>query len=98
VNLRLILLVVGLIVGGVIGWTTAPATSTIKVGPLSMEVQEGNSGNSAAITATEDNGEVNVKVGSTSPLDDRNTRTLLFAVIGGIVGGAAGFFAGGRKA
>jgi hypothetical protein len=98
VNIRLILLVIGLIVGGVIGWTTAPATSTIKVGPLSMEVQEGNSGNSAAITATENNGEVNVKVGSTSPLDDRNTRTLLFAVIGGIVGGAAGFFAGGRKA
>ena len=97
-NIRLILLVIGLIVGGVIGWTTAPATSTIKVGPLSMEVQEGNSGNSAAITATEENGEVNVKVGSTSPLDDRNTRTLLFAVFGGIVGGAAGFFAGGRKA
>jgi hypothetical protein len=98
VNIRLILLVIGLIIGGVIGWTTAPETSTLKVGPLSMEVQEGNSGNSAAITATEENGEVNVKVGSTSPLDDRNTRTLLFAVIGGIVGGAAGFFAGGRKA
>jgi hypothetical protein len=97
-NLRLILIVVGLIVGGVIGWTTAPETSTLKVGPLSVEVQGGSSGNSAAITATENNGEVNVKVGATSPLDDRNTRTLLFAVIGGIVGGAAGFFAGGRKA
>jgi uncharacterized protein YcfJ len=97
VNLRLILLAIGLIVGGVIGWTTAPETSTLNVGPLSVEVQ-GGSGDSASITATERNGEVNVKVGSTSPLDDRNTRTLIFAVIGGIVGGAAGFFAGGRKA
>jgi uncharacterized protein YcfJ len=98
VNLRLILLVIGLIAGGAIGWTTAPNTSTIKIGPLNMEVQGGDSGDSASITATEENGQVNVKVGSTSPLDDRNTRTLIFAVIGGVVGGAAGFLAGGRKA
>jgi hypothetical protein len=97
-NLRLILLAIGLVIGGVVGWTTAPDTSTIKLGPLNVEVQGGSSGNSAAITATEDDGEVNVRVGSTSPLDDRNPRTVIFAVIGGIVGGAAGFFAGGRKA
>jgi hypothetical protein len=97
-NLRLILLAIGLVIGGVVGWTTAPDTSTIKLGPLNVEVQGGSSGNSAAITATEDDGEVNVRVGSTSPLDDRNSRTVIFAVIGGIVGGAAGFFAGGRKA
>jgi hypothetical protein len=98
VNLHLILLVIGLIIGGAVGWTTAPDTSTLKVGPLNLEVQGGSSGDSAAITATDQNGELNVKVGSTSPLDDRNTRTLIFAVVGGLVGGAAGFLARGRKA
>lgn len=97
-NLQIILLVIGLIVGGAAGWATAPDTSKVQVGPLSMEVQGGSSGNSAAITATETNGGINVKVGSTSPLDDRNTRTLIFAVVGGIIGAAAGFFARGRRA
>ncbi len=95
-NLRLILLVIGLIVGGGIGWTTAPDTSTLKVGPLSVEVQGGNSGD-AAITATDNNGQVNLQVGSTAPLDNRNTRTLIFAVIGAVIGGAAGMLAGNRR-
>ncbi len=97
-NLRVILLALGLIIGGAVGWTTAPDSSTLKVGPLSVEVQGGNSGNSAAITATDNNGNLNVQVGSTSPLDNRNTRTLIFAVVGLVVGGAIGLFASGRRA
>jgi len=39
-NAKVILLVVGLIVGGLAGWLTRPDTAEIKVGPLSVEVKE----------------------------------------------------------
>jgi hypothetical protein len=38
-NNKVILLVVGLLVGGLIGFLTRPQTAEIKLGPISMEVQ-----------------------------------------------------------
>ena len=89
-NTKVILLVVGLIVGGVAGWLTAPTTDVIKVGPLSVEVQ-GGSGEGGTVTATGNDGQIQVQVGNPSPLDDRNTRALIFAIVGAIVGLGAGF-------
>jgi len=89
-NLKVVLLVLGLLIGGVAGWLTAPTTDVIRVGPVSVEVQSG-SGEGGTVTATGNDGQIQVQVGNPSPLDDRNTRTLIFAVIGAIVGLGAGF-------
>ena len=96
-NNKTILLVIGLVVGGLIGWLTAPTTDVIKVGPLSVEVTQGK-GEGGSVTATGNDGKVQVQVGSPSPLNDRNTRTLIFAIIGGVVGVGAGFVMNQRKA
>ena len=95
-NSKTILLVIGLIIGGLIGWLTAPTTDIIKVGPLSVEVTQGK-GEGGSMTATGNDGKVQVQVGNPSPLNDRNTRTLIFAIVGGIVGFGAGFVMNQRK-
>jgi hypothetical protein len=41
---------------------------------------------------------VQLQIGEASPLDDRNTRTGIFALVGAIVGFAAGFVLDRRKA
>ena len=38
-NTKVILLVVGLLVGGLLGFLTRPQTAEVKLGPISMEVQ-----------------------------------------------------------
>ena len=38
-NNKVILLVVGLLVGGLLGFLTRPQTAEVKLGPISMEVQ-----------------------------------------------------------
>jgi hypothetical protein len=39
VNAKVILLLIGLVVGGVAGYVTRPATAEIKIGPLNIEVE-----------------------------------------------------------
>jgi hypothetical protein len=39
VNSKIILLVVGLLVGGLVGYLTRPQAAELKLGPLSVEVQ-----------------------------------------------------------
>jgi hypothetical protein len=96
-NLKLILLVAGLVVGGLAGWLTAPPPATeLQVGPLNIEVQEG-SGEGGSVTATGEDGQIQVQIGQRSLLDDRNTRTVIFAVIGAIVGFGAGYVVDRRK-
>jgi len=96
-NTKVILLVVGLVVGGLIGWLTAPTTDVIKVGPLSVEVTQGD-GEGGSMTATGNDGKVQVQIGNQGPLGDRNTRTLILAIVGGVVGFGAGFAMDRRKA
>jgi hypothetical protein len=96
-NLKVILLVAGLVVGGVTGWMTAPPPAAeLQLGPLNVEVQEG-SGEGGSITATGEDGQVQVQIGERSLLEDRNARTAIFAVIGAIVGFGAGFVFDRRK-
>jgi F0F1-type ATP synthase assembly protein I len=96
-NLKIVLLVVGVVVGGIIGWMTAPpAAAELQLGPLNVEVQEG-SGEGGSVTATGEDGQIQVQIGQRSLLDDRNTRTVIFAVIGAIVGFGAGYVVDRRK-
>jgi hypothetical protein len=96
-NLKIVLLVVGVVAGGIIGWMTAPPPAAeLQLGPLSVEVQEG-SGEGGSVTATGEDGQVQVQIGQRSLLDDRNTRTAIFAVIGAIVSFGAGYVVDRRK-
>ncbi len=98
-NTKTLLLIVGLVIGGAIGWFTAPHASSVQLGPLNVQVQNGGGDSSGgSVTATNDNGQINVKVGDSSPLDDRNSRTLIFAIIGGGIGLGLGFTLDRRRA
>jgi hypothetical protein len=98
-NLKTILLVVGLVAGGLTGWLTAPKPVDMQIGPLSVQVQGGESGSGGAnITATGNDGQIQVQVGKPSPLDDRNTRTLILALVGAVIGFGIGYFAERQKA
>jgi hypothetical protein len=97
-NAKTLLVVVGLVIGALAGWFTAPQPSTVDVGPLHMQVEGGGNGNGGNATVTTGNGQLNVNVSSNSPLDNRGSRTAIFAVIGGLVGLVAGFVLGGRRA
>jgi len=94
-NLTALLIVAGLIVGGAIGWVTAPQPSTVDVGPLHIQAAGGDNGNGSTTTVTSGNNGINVNVSSNSPFDNRGERTLIFAVIGAVIGAAAGY-AGSR--
>ena len=94
-NTRVILLIVGLVVGGAFGWVTAPKAVDVQVGPLSVQVDNTNGG--GTMVATGEDGKIKIQVGNSSPLDDRNTRTLIFAVVGALVGFGAGFAMDRRK-
>lgn len=91
-NSKIILLIVGLLIGGAAGWLTAPAPAlNVDIGGLNVEVQGGN-GEGGTVTATgPEGGGVEVEVGSPSPFNDRNTRTAIFALIGAVIGLGAGF-------
>jgi hypothetical protein len=97
-NGKIVLLIAGLVVGAAGGWLSAPAPALdLKIGPLSLEVREGG-GEGGSMTATDGDGTVQLQIGEASPLDDRNTRTGIFALVGAIVGFAAGFVLDRRKA
>ena len=79
-------------------WMTAPQPSTVDVGPLHMQVEGGDNGNGGNATVTTGNGQINVNVSSNSPLDNRGSRTAIFAVIGGVIGLLLGFAFDRRRA
>jgi hypothetical protein len=96
-NLKIVLLVVGIVAGGLIGWMTAPPPAAeLQLGPLSVEVQEG-AGEGGSVTATGEDGQIQVQIGQRSLLDDRTARTGIFAFIGAIVGFGAGYVVDRRK-
>jgi uncharacterized membrane protein YeaQ/YmgE (transglycosylase-associated protein family) len=96
-NTKTLLVIVGLVIGGLAGWLTAPQPSTMQLGPLNLQVENG-SGNGSSMTATNDNGQINIKVGDSSPFSDRNSRTMIFAIIGGVIGLVVGFAMDRRRA
>ncbi len=77
-NAKVVLLLVGLVVGGLVGFLTRPQATEIKLGPLSVEVQDRDS------TAGARGGEL-----TTGQLQHVG----IYAVIGAIVGFGAGFLA-----
>jgi hypothetical protein len=97
-NAKLTLIVLGVIIGGAVGWLTAPAPAVdLKVGGVSVQVGGDKSGGSMAATDSSGGG-VQISVGNGGFLADRNQRTIVFAVIGGIAGLAIGFVAGRSRA
>jgi hypothetical protein len=81
------LLVLGVIIGGAIGWFTAPKPAVdISVGGVNIQVQGDKGGGS--MTAKDNGGSMQVSVGdrSASLLADPLWRTVLFAAIGGGIG------------
>ncbi len=38
-NIRVILLIVGVLIGGLVGFMTRPQSAEIKLGPISLDVQ-----------------------------------------------------------
>jgi hypothetical protein len=73
VNLKAVLLLVGLLVGGVIGYLTLPEVASIELGDVAIQVNDAGTSN------------------------DRLFRITLFAIVGGLVGLALGFFADQRR-
>jgi len=95
--MKIALLIIGLIIGGAVGWYTAPKPAVdMKIGGVTVEVQKGQDG--AELTATgPQGGSLEIGSGSPSLLADRTTRTAIFAVGGGIIGLVLGFVVGGRR-
>jgi hypothetical protein len=95
--MKIALLIIGLIIGGAVGWYTAPAPAVdMKIGGVKIEVQKDESG--AEMTATGPNGgSIEIGGGKPSLLTDRTSRTAIFAVGGGIIGLILGFVVGGRR-
>ena len=89
-NLKVVLLIVGLVAGGAVGWMTAPTPVDVQIGPVSVEVQGGEGGGTLTATGGQGGG-VQVQVGQPGLLDDRTSRPAIFALIGAIAGFAIGF-------
>jgi hypothetical protein len=84
-NRSALLLVVGVLIGGAIGWFTAPKPAVdINVGGVQIQVQGDKGGSS--MTAKDNGGQVQVGDRSASLLVDPLWRTILFAAIGGGIG------------
>jgi hypothetical protein len=98
-NAKTILLIVGLLIGGAAGWLTAPAPAlNVDIGGVNVEVQGGD-GEGGTVTATGQDGEgIEVQVGNPSPLNDRNARTAIFALVGAVIGLGVGFVVDRRGA
>ncbi|CAN5301511.1 hypothetical protein BH10PSE9_BH10PSE9_26360 [soil metagenome] len=86
-NRSALLLVIGAIVGGAIGWFTAPKpTVDINVGGVQIQVQ-GDKGGTSMTAKDNGGGGMQVQVGDRpSLLSDPLWRTVLFAAIGGGLG------------
>lgn len=81
-NLRIVFVLLGLLIGAVAGYLTRPEAAEFKIGGLSVEV----SGNQSAGGS------------SSGGLTDKLTRhILLFALAGGVAGLLAGFASGRRR-
>ena len=80
------LLVIGLIVGGAIGWFTAPRPAVdIHVGGVSIQVD--GKGGGGSMKASDQDGKMQVEIAKPGGfLPDPATRAAVFAVIGGIIG------------
>ena len=85
------LLVIGLIVGGAIGWFTAPRPAVdINVGGVSIQVD--GRGGGGSMKASDQDGKMQVEIAKPGGfLPDPTTRAAVFAVIGGILGLGVGF-------
>lgn len=94
--MKVILLIVGLVLGGAAGWFTAPKAVDVNLGGVSLEVEGGREGG-AVVSANDRNGGVEVSIGRRSVFEDRNTRTAIFAAIGGVIGLIIGFVADRRR-
>jgi hypothetical protein len=93
---KVILLIVGLVIGAAAGWFTAPKAVDVNLGNVSLEVEGGREGG-AMISADNRDGGVEVSIGRRSVFEDRNTRTAIFAAIGGVIGLIIGFVADRRR-
>jgi hypothetical protein len=90
-NRKTMLLIIGLIVGGAIGFFTAPRPAVdINVGGVNIQVQGDEGGGSVSATGEVSDGEVAVQVGQPSPMSQPGWRALVFAVIGAAIGYGAG--------
>ena len=94
--MKVILLIVGLVIGAAAGWLTAPKAVDIDVGNVSLEVEGGGEGG-AMVSADNRDGGMEVSIGRRSVFDDRNTRTAIFAAIGALIGLIIGFVADRRR-
>jgi hypothetical protein len=72
-NLKAILLVIGVVAGGLIGYLTLPEVASIDLGNVAIQVNDAGTSN------------------------DRLFRVAIFAVVGGLIGLALGFFADQRR-
>ena len=95
--MKIILLIVGLAIGGIAGWATAPKAVDVNVGGLSVQVDGDQDGGALVSAGETPGGGVEVSIGRRSVFDDRNTRTAIFAVIGGVIGLIIGFVADRRR-
>ncbi|WP_375410606.1 hypothetical protein [uncultured Methylobacterium sp.] len=80
-NAKIVLLLVGLVAGGLVGYLTRPHAAEIKIGPLSVEVQE-------TVSAGLRGGDLT---------SGQMQHLGLFAVIGAVVGPRAGFVSDRRR-
>lgn len=95
--MKITLLIIGLVIGGAIGWYTAPAPAVdMKIGDVTVEVQKDEGGGELTATGPK-GGSLEIGSGNLSPLADRKTRTAIFAVAGGVIGLVLGFVFGGRR-
>ncbi|MFD1304093.1 hypothetical protein [Methylobacterium marchantiae] len=81
-NVKIFILIVGLMAGGLIGYLTRPQASEIKLGPLSVEMQD----TSAAALSGGD------------LTSGQMQHVAIFAVLGAIVGLGIGFVVDRQKA
>jgi uncharacterized membrane-anchored protein YhcB (DUF1043 family) len=95
--MKVVLLVVGLVIGAAAGWLTAPKAVDIDVGNLSVEVDGDKDGGAVVSAERNTGGGVDISIGRRSVFDDRNTRTAIFAAIGGVIGLIIGFVADRRR-
>lgn len=80
-NAKIVLLLVGLVAGGLVGYLTRPQAAEIKLGPLSVEVQDSSAAGMRGGDLT----------------SGQMQHVGLFAVIGAVLGLGAGFVADRRR-